>query len=451
MKIRLQKHFDDIRSSYWFLPSLMAIFSILLSFITITLDDALQTDLRATIGFLWGGGPEGTRGLLETVAGSMITVAGVTFSVTMVALSMASSQFGSRLLRNFMADTGNQIVLGTFISTFLYSLLVLRTVRTGDDEFVPYISVTVAILLATASIGVLIYFIHHVALIMQAPFVVSQVAKDLFNTIDRVFPEGEGKGKRIENGNEEQDKAPDSFAEEAEPIMAQNTGYLQAVDDDGLINLSRKHDLLFKLPHRPGHFIISEYPIIYAWPKERLDDEAKKKLAKAFIIGGERTHAQDVEFAIEQLVELAVRALSTGINDPFTAISCIDWLGAALTMVMERNFPSPYRYDEDGNLRMIIERPATFEGLTNAAFNQIRQNAEGSLSVSIRLLEALTLIAAHSRLEKNLQILEEHADMVYQDARKEGLNPEDLDDLKQRYEKFKNRDFVEIPQTQKTR
>jgi uncharacterized membrane protein len=227
--------------------------------------------------------------------------------------------------------------------------------------------------------------------------------------------------------------------------MALNTGYLQAIDVNGLLKLSRKHDLLFKLPHRPGHFIIKDYPIISVWPKARIDDEVKKKIAQGFIIGRERTHTQDVEYAIEQLVELAVRALSTGINDPFTAISCIDWLGATLAELTERDFPSPYRFDDDGNLRVIIERPVTFEGLTNAAFNQIRQNANGSLSVSIRLIEAITLIAAHSRLEKNVEILEEHVDMVFQDARKEGLNSEDLDDLKQRYQKFKMREFDEPP------
>lgn len=441
MQVRLLKYFDDIRSSYWFLPGLMAVLSILLSFLTIVLDGILQTEVRETLGFLWGGGPEGTRGLLETLAGSMITVAGVTFSVTMVALSMASSQFGSRLLRNFMADTGNQVVLGTFISTFLYSLLVLRTVRTGEDEFVPYISVTVAIVLAIASIGVLIYFIHHVALIMQAPYVVGEVAKDLLKTIERVFVNAVDEEGRAGGELEEQAELPEAFEEEAVQILAKESGYLQAVDDKGLLELGRKHDLVFKLPYRPGHFIISKYPLMLLYPKERLNDEIRKKVVKAFFIGRERTHTQDVEFALEQLVELAVRALSTGINDPFTATSCIDWLGAALAKVSEMNFPSNARYDDDGILRIIYERPFTFEGLINAAFNQIRQNSAGNLSVKIRLLEALTLIAAHSNREENLLILDEHVEMVYQDVQNEALNPEDQDDLEQRYLIFKNRDY----------
>jgi uncharacterized membrane protein len=441
MRIRLFKYIDDVRSSYWFLPGLLAILSILLSFLTIALDDILQTEVRETLGFLWGGGPEGTRGLLETVAGSMITVAGVTFSVTMVALSLASSQFGSRLLRNFMADTGNQIVLGTFISTFLYSLLVLRTVRTGDDEFVPYISVTIAILLSIASIGVLIYFIHHVTLIMQSSYVVAEVAKDLFRTIERVFTKSEGEASQREVEIDGKLQMPESFDEGCIQIISNNSGYIQAVDDKKLLELSHKHDLFFKIPYRPGHFIIENYPIMFLYPKERLDDKERKKIVRAFIIGRERTHAQDVEYAIEQLVELAVRALSTGINDPFTANTCIDWLGAALAKMSEMEFPSNMRLDENGIVRILYERPFTFEGLINASFNQIRQNSEGSLSVRIRLLEALTLIAAHTQQEENLLILDEHIEMIYQDAQQEELNPEDMDDLRQRYLKFKNRDF----------
>jgi uncharacterized membrane protein len=444
MRIRLSKYIGDIRSSYWFIPSLMAVLSILLSFLTIFLDDILQADVIETIGFLWGGGPEGTRGLLETVAGSMITVAGVTFSVTMIALSLASSQFGSRLLRNFMADTGNQIVLGTFISTFLFSLLVLRTVRTGDDEFVPYISVTVAILFAIASIGVLIYFIHHVTLIMQASYVVAEVAKDLFVTIERVFTRSVGDTSLSDREIGEKSQIPEGFDDVCIQIISNDSGYIQAVDDRKLIRLGQKHDLVFKIPYRPGHFIIKNYPLVYLYPEDRLNDDIRKKILRSFIIGRERTNTQDVEFAIEQLVELAVRALSTGINDPFTVNACLDWLGAALARASEMKFPSNKRYDENNVVRIIYERQFTFKGLIDAAFNQIRQHSKGVLSVKIRLLEALTLIAAHTRQEENLLVLDEHVEMIYRDTQTEELNPEDMDDIRQRYLKFKNRDFVNL-------
>jgi uncharacterized membrane protein len=444
MRIRLSKFVDDIRSSYWFIPGLMAVLSILLSFLTIFLDDILQTEVRETIGFLWGGGPEGTRGLLETVAGSMITVAGVTFSVTMIALSLASSHFGSRLLRNFMSDTGNQIVLGTFISTFLFSLLVLRTVRAGDDAFVPYISVTIAILFAIASIGVLIYFIHHVTLMMQASYVVAEVAEDLFLTIERVFKRSVGDTLLSDSEIAEKSELPESFDDKCIQILSNDSGYIQAVDERKLLKLSQKHDLVLKIPYRPGHFIIKNYPLILLYPEDRLNDGIRKKILRAFIVGRERTNTQDVEYAIEQLVELAVRALSTGINDPFTANACLDWMGAALAKASEMKFPSNKRFDENDVVRIVYERQFTFKGLIDAGFNQIRQQSKGVLSVRIRLLEALILIAAHTRLEENLLVLDEHVEMVYQDAQSEDLNPEDMDDFRQRYLKFKSRDFVNL-------
>jgi uncharacterized membrane protein len=182
MQIRLIKYWEDLRSSYWFVPGAMAVGAILLSFATIALDGYFRAEVLRSLGFIWSGGPEGARGLLQAVAGSMITVAGVTFSITMVALSFASSQFGSRLLRNFMSDTGNQVVLGTFVATFIYCLLVLRTVRSGDDaEFIPYLSVTVGLVMALVSLMFLIYFIHHMALTMQAPYVIGELANDVFH------------------------------------------------------------------------------------------------------------------------------------------------------------------------------------------------------------------------------------------------------------------------------
>ncbi len=157
----------------------------------------MQYDWVDKLGWIYTRGPDGARAVLSTIAGSMITVAGVVFSVTIVALSLASNQFGPRLLRNFMRDRGNQIVLGTFVATYLYCLLVMRTVQGMDgSQFVPHLSVTVAILMAVASLGVLIYFIHHVAVSIQAPELIANVAHELHEAIDRLFPEELGYAPR---------------------------------------------------------------------------------------------------------------------------------------------------------------------------------------------------------------------------------------------------------------
>lgn len=435
MRVRIINLWEEIRSSYWFVPMLMGAIAVAASFVTLALDNEYSFELGRELGLVWGGGPEGARGLLETVAGSMITVAGVTFSITIVALSQASSQFGPRLLRNFMRDTGNQIVLGTFIATFTYCLLILRTIRAdGDQEFVPYISITIGILLALFSLGVLIYFIHHAALSIQAPYVIAEVAEDLFHTIDQLFPGQVGRSKDDIEEAQAEDDIPDNFMEEACPVEVERSGYLQAVDMEKLLHIAESNDLILCLKNRPGHFMIEGYPVVLAWPEERLDEEHARQIQDAFIIGRERTHTQDLEFAIDQLVEVAVRSLSTGINDPFTAINCIDWLGAAVARLAEKDFPSPYRYDRQGFLRLYIERPFTFEGVVNAAFNQIRQYADRSAAVRIRLLEAIALISAHTKNEADRQVLRQHALMIEQASREVLPEEKDREDVEERFE-----------------
>jgi uncharacterized membrane protein len=437
MQVRIRKIWEDIRTSYWFFPSLMAAVSIMLSQVTIEMDRA---GLLAEIGLIWGGSPDGARAVLETVASSMITVAGVTFSIVIVALSVATSQFGSRLLRNFMADTSNQIVLGAFISTYLYCLLVLRTVRGGDngDEFVPFVSVTLALVFAIRTLGVLIYFIHHISLTMQAEYIIADVAKDLFNVIERLFPEGFGQGAN-HNLDEKYPTAniPADFSSQAKPVNAENSGYLQAIDDQALLKTAKEHDLILKIAYRPGHFVMADNPLVHVYPPDKLDQKIEKTVRKAFILGRQRTHTQDVEFAIEQLVEVAIRSLSTGINDPFTVISCIDWLGAALTQLVQKPFPSPYRFDDQKNLRVIFEHILTFKGVTDVALNQIRQYSEDSVAVRIRLLETIEMVLKNAQNDEMREVLYQHARMIEAGSRKSIDERKDRTDITERYRKIK--------------
>ena len=254
--IKLGKLWDSLHSSYWFVPTLMAGLAIALAFAMLTLDQSGKSGPIEKLAWIYAGGPDGARTLLSTIAGSMITVAGTAFSITIVALTLASSQFGPRLLRNFMRDTGNQVVLGTFIATFIYCLLVLRTVR-GDDYnvFVPQISVTVGIVLAMTSIGVLIYFIHHASTSIQAWHVIGEVGSDLDKAIDRLFPQKIGYGGA---GDKRRwvEEIPVGFDREASPILATSSGYLQAIDDDKLMKIAKSKQLLVRIKHRPGKFVV---------------------------------------------------------------------------------------------------------------------------------------------------------------------------------------------------
>lgn len=428
MNATLLKLWGRLQSSFWFLPSLMAVGSALLAVALVMLDEAyanrwLESQSWAR-GWIYGGDADGASDVLGIIAGSMIAMAGVVFSMTLVALSLASSQFGPRLLRNFMRDRVNQAVLGTFISTFLYSLLVLRSIRHADDfAFVPHLSVSVSVAFALLSLGVFIFFIHHVSVSIQGNEIVARVAAELMSCIDNLTAkEGDAPASRR--------RLPDAPGEECNHqydgppgmVRCDTDGYLQIIDSDALLALAVRTDTLLEVVCRPGRYAISGTPLVRVWPAAAVDDTLSREIHGAFAFGNQRTAAQDLEFPLDQLVEVAVRALSPGINDPFTAINCVDRLGSALTRLVRVELASPDRSDEQGDIRVVI--PAfRFTAALDAAINPIRQCAQASAPVSIRLLETLQVIAAASCGEADREAVARQAKMVARGAC-EGLQEE---------------------------
>ncbi|MBD1875005.1 DUF2254 domain-containing protein [Nodosilinea sp. FACHB-131] len=433
MGTKFGKLLDSLHSSFWFIPTLMVVLAIGLSFITIGIDQQLEADIIGNLGWAYALGPNGSRAILSAIAGSMVTVATTAFSITIVALQLASSQFGPRLLRNFMQDTGNQIVLGTFISTFVYSLMVLRTINgVAENEFVPHIAVTCGIGLAIASIGVLIYFIHHSATSIQVDHVISRVGCELDEVIDRLFPKQVGRGASEHRAEPFASEIPANFDHEAAAIQSTSSNYIQAIDTKQLMQIATETNILLQLQRRPGDFVIKGSLLALAYPAESGSKKLVKQINDAFVLGSQRTDQQDVEFSINQLVEIAVRALSPGINDPFTAIRCIDQLSAALCHLAQKEIPSAYRYDDQDKLR-VIAAPVTFADVTDAAFNQIRQYGQTSVAVTMRLLEAIAVIAPFTYTKADRAALLRHANMI-EHGSQEG-SPEELDrqDVKERY------------------
>lgn len=433
MGAKFSKLLDSLHSSFWFIPTLMVVLAIGLSLFTIGIDQQLETDIIGHLGWAYALGPNGSRAILSAIAGSMMTVATTAFSITIVALQLASSQFGPRLLRNFMQDTGNQIVLGTFISTFVYSLMILRTINgVADNEFVPHIAVTCGIGLAIASIGVLIYFIHHSATSIQVDHVISRVGCELDEVIDRLFPKQIGCGASKQRVEPLISDIPADFDREAIAIQATNSNYVQAIDTDKLMHIAIESNILLQLQRRPGDFVIKGSPLVLLYPAETSSKKLVKQINAAFVLDSQRTDQQDVEFSINQLVEIAVRALSPGINDPFTAIRCIDQLSAALCHLAQKEIPSAYRYDDKDKLR-VIAKAVTFADVTDAAFNQIRQYGQTSVAVTIRLLEAIAVIAPFAHSKADRATLLRHADMIEHGSQRGIAEEFDRKDVKERY------------------
>ncbi|HEY9197840.1 MAG TPA: DUF2254 domain-containing protein [Gammaproteobacteria bacterium] len=410
MKINLLKNWDRLRTSFWFVPVIMATSSVAMSFVSVALDRTVVQEWANAPEWIYAGGAEGASSVLETIAGSMITVAGVVFSLTLVALSMAASQFGPRLLRNFMRDTMNQIVLGTFVATFLFCLLVLRTIRyDGDGAFVPHLSVTLGVLFAVASLGVLIYFIHHVAVSVQVDEIVTRVSVDLMHGVESLFPEQIGEG--TDAGRRRDSLLPDGFGERACAVVAPKDGYLQLVDADALMKFAQESDVVVKIERRPGDYVVAGTVLASAWPGQKIDRELEQRIVSVFVIDQVRTTVQDIEFAVEQLVEIAVRALSPGVNNPFTAISCIDRLGAALCRLAQREMPPPCRHDEQGRLR-VMAPASSFAEIADAAFNPIREYARTSTVVTRRLLQTLAIVGQFARRSDDRQAVRRLAESI---------------------------------------
>ncbi len=360
---------------------------------------------------LFGAGADGSRGLLAAIASSMITVAGVTFSITIVTLALASSQYTSRILRNFMRDRTNQTVLGVFLGVFAYCLVVLRTIRGGDEGvFVPALAVLGALLLAFVAIGFLISFIHHIAASIQATSIIAAVAGETLEAVDRLFP--------TEIGDGAPERTPADLDRELSrqpwvTIPARTTGYIQRIDADGLFAIAREQDVIVRMERGIGEFVI-EGSRLAATAGPPLDDDTLRKLHVAYSVDTHRTVQQDAAYGIRQIVDVALKALSPGINDTTTAINCIDFLGAILARLAQRSIESPYR--SDGGQVRVVTRGPTFPGLLGEAFDQIRQNAEGNVAVLVRLLQVLDMLVERTADDQRRRALRLQADVIGETA-----------------------------------
>lgn len=389
---KLGAYWKRVHESLWFLPGLCTLGAAILSFITVGID---RTQLREwdLPGWLILAGAEGVRGVLSAIATSLITVTGVVFSVTIVALQLASSQFTPRVLRNFTTDRANQLVLGVFIGTFTYALLVLRVVRmpVGDDidAFVPALSTIVAVLLALLSIGFLIFFIDHLARSIQVEVILERVANHTESVAERLFPRGDREGDRDRDGSGGPDPAP---AGPRGRVAAGGTGYLQAVDEERLLRLASEHGLTLRVEVPVGDFILPGTPLVAVWPAAAVRDGLKDEVREGFVIGTERTPHQDVGRGVLEIADIAVKALSPGINDPTTALICVDRLAQVLLAVGRGEAPPSWREAEDGEARLFLPRPR-FESAVRAGFGAVAFYGAAHPTVLCRILQRVEQLA----------------------------------------------------------
>jgi uncharacterized membrane protein len=433
MNVRLSNAWYTVLSSYWILPTLMVGGAVALSLGAVAFDASYTIKPAWLSGWIYQGDADGARTILAAIAGSIATITGVVFSIMILVLAQVSSQFGPLPLRHFQRDSGGKVTLGIFLGTFLYGLLVMRAVRGGEDTavFVPHASVTIGVALGLLSLAALIYFIQHMANTIQAETIIDRIGEVLDETVDSLFPDG------LENGESRREEAgagglPEEFDREAQPILAGGSGYLQSVDLDGLVRIAADHDLVLRLERRPGAYVFPGSPLAAAWPGARVDDRLSRAIAAAFTLGSRRTPTQDVTFPVTQLTGIAVRSLSPGINDPFTAVICVERLGAALCRLAERKIPPSWRRDEAGLGRLLVPS-RTFDDVADAAFTPIRRYGSSHAMVAMSLLETIAAVASRARRDEDRAALLQHALLAERGARASLAESRDRDAVQDRY------------------
>lgn len=425
---------NELKATFWFVPVLIIIVSILLAFGFVYIDQT-STYSRDGLGrYLFVNSVDSARSILSTISGAMIGVAGTVFSVTLVVLTLASSQLGPRLIKNFMYIRLNQVVLGSYISTFLYCLIVLNAIEENSNyTFIPSLSVFVAIIATTVNIILLIVFIHGIAISIQADTVISNISAFTLKHVKELFPKEMGD----EPGHESDlsvDRIKSGYANMVS-VKSTKNGYLQYIDGESLLEDMTQHNTLFELHFRPGDYVVKGVEIGKLYTNEKVEDDKIDDILFQFVLGKTKTAQQDLEFSIHQMVEIASRALSSGINDPYTAIACIDNLSATMCYLAQVKFPSKFRVDEKKELR-VIARTLDFEGVLDASFNQIRQFSAGSPAVIIRLMDVLLVIHGFAKDESNKGAIVKHVKMTLRVGEASIKEKNDLEDLIERSRKI---------------
>ncbi|MBW3568120.1 MAG: DUF2254 domain-containing protein, partial [Proteobacteria bacterium] len=378
MSSRFSQFVKRLSAGLWFIPGLLTLLSVALAAGMLWLDTDFSLSEWAEGNPLLFSGTEGASRLLGTIAGSVISVAGVLFSITILVLSMASAQFGPRLLQNFMQHRGTQVVLGAFVGTFTYCLLVLRFIGV-NEEFVPHIAVNVGLLFGLISFFLLIYFIHHVATFIRVANVIDDVAVNMERTLQVFFPERCAGSSSDPDGEMHSEVVKDIDAN-CTIVRVKESGYLQLVEYDKLLKTASAKNVTIRLYNRPGQYLLNGARLAGISPPERADDELAQCQHTFMVTGVERTMDQDAEFAVNQLVEIALRALSPGVNDPTTAVQALDALHDLLRRLATRHLPTGAFTDSAGRPRLHLP-PPRFEDYLDLALHEADQYGADSRQV----------------------------------------------------------------------
>jgi uncharacterized membrane protein len=421
---------EALRTNLWLVPTVEIALAVVLFAGTYALDRAAYDGSLSLPSFVISGNADAARQILTAIAAAVITVVTLVFSITIVTLTLASTQFGPRMLRNFIRDRITQVTLGSFVATFIFAILALVSIGPGGHgEFVPHVSITVTMLLVALDVIVLVVFIDHIAKSIQLPQVIASIAGDLSEAI---ATESALALSDVPKAGPSLTELLTRLDEDSGVVRAPRSGYLQFVRISTLIEISRASNAVIRLLHRPGHFVVEGEPLADVWPASAASGVARA-LGGAHATGPHRTLTQDLSFAVDQLVEIAIRALSPAVNDTFTALACIDWLGDSLCKISAEWRPRTVHRDAGGRVR-VIAVTVGFRRLIERAHDKIRQASRGMPAVMIRQLDGLAKLMAYTTSAEQRELVEEQAAMILRSSEESVPERADRADVRRRYE-----------------
>ncbi len=397
LSAKLLQLYRHLWTSYWCIPVAFLLLSVALAAATTGIDHVFKESITPAAYYLRAVEPDTARVILSTIAGSIIGVAGVVFSITMVAVSFASGNFGPRLIGNMMRDRGSQVSLGCFIGTFVFSLIALRFVRDGGDgveAFTPYVSIATSMGLALACMGVLIYFIHHVPETINIELIVAKLGRALKSGIESRFRVNY---VDVKTPGIDGDWRDDADRKDATEITLAEDGYIQALDVDRLDEIASLNSLYIEILRRPGAFVTNCDPVCAVWHKEDFSRETEARVQACFATGASPTVNQNIEFVADQLVEIIARALSPGVNDPYTAIACINWLKVGILHFAEHETEN----DTFNRHQRVKSKPYMFKDFVTAIFESAIPYIAPNRQVTRHTIDCLEAISEQLTDEAN--------------------------------------------------
>jgi uncharacterized membrane protein len=422
-RVTARYRWDRLKVSFWFAPVVMSLFAVLLAWLVYRIDTIIPNEVLQESRIILTGPPGELKSALIGMASSVLATAGVVFTLLTLPLSTVAAQYGSRLLRVFLGDRTTQLVLGIFVATFVYCVAAaLSILPTQVEPNGPQLTVTVGLLLMLASFASLILLVQHVSTMLQAPNIAAAAGAELRDVVRAEIPEQVIGADVRKTGSE---TLPETLVEvDAYRVRVEQAGYIQFIDPHYVLTLAREHNLVIRLLRKPGHVVWPNASVALVWPAARVDEALERQLRNAFRVGNGRTPTQDVAYAVNQLVEMATRAMSPAINDPFTAMTCLDYIGEGLALFIQHGENKPNYFDQDNHLRLILE-PVTFTELLDCAFDMLRHCSWDNASVLLHMLEVIDLISHAAGSPAARQELLRHVSLIQAESQAGALIEQD--------------------------